>query len=147
MFNNAFMQLQRLTKINCWHKAWKIYARNKKGVAITTTPEKMRCAFKPYMIKPQYCKEELYIGNVEYIDLMSQHIDDTMLGRFYYKHLVFAYENEIRLSISLRLAEEFGVRVPEKGIFVQVDYSKLIDNIIIGPNIDIEDRKKIQQTA
>lgn len=152
MINNAFKQLQRLTKINCWHKAdyesdamWKIYAQNKKGIAITTTPEKMQQAFKAYRIKPEYCEEDLYIGNVEYIDLVSQRINDTMLGTYFHKHLVYAYENEIRLSISLRTAEEFGVRVPEKGIFVLVDYLKLIDSIIVGPNVDVKDRKKIQQ--
>lgn len=154
MFNDAFKQLQRLTKINCWHKAdyesyamWKIYAHDKKGVAITTTPEKMKQAFKPYRIEPQYCEEDLYIGNVEYTDLASQRIQDTMLKMFYYKHMVYADENEIRLSISLRTAEELGVSIPEKGIFVEVDYFNLIDSIIVGPNVDIETRERIQQVA
>jgi hypothetical protein len=150
MTNKAFKQLQGLTKINCWHKSdyesdlmWKIYAQNKKGVAITTTPKKMQQAFKTYKIKDEYGEEDLYIGNVEYIDLSSQHIEDTMLGIFFYKHIVFASEKELRLSISLRMADEFGVIVPQSGIFVSVDYSILIENIIIGPSISKEDRDRL----
>lgn len=151
--NKAFKELKRLTKINCWHKAdyendlmWKIYSEDKKGVAITTTPEKMKDAFKPYKIKSEYADEDLYIGNVEYVDLSLKHINDTMLGIFYYKHIVFNSENEIRLSISLRMAEEFGVIVPEKGIFVMVDYTLLIDEIILGPHISADDRNRLMTT-
>jgi hypothetical protein len=148
--NNAFKELQRLTKISCWHKSihesyamWKIYAQENKGVAITTTPDKMRLAFKPYRIKSEYCEEDLIIGNVEYVDLTSQHIDDTMLDVFFYKHLIYAYENEIRLVISLRTAEEFGVSVPDEGVFVHVDYHELIEDIVLGPNLRSEDRISI----
>ena len=151
--NKAFKELQRLTKINCWHKAdyesdlmWKIYAQDKKGVAITTNPEKMKSAFKPYKIKAEYADEDLYIGNVEYVDLALDRINDTMLGVFYYKHVVFNSENELRLSISLRTAEEFGVIVPEKGIFVMVDYSLLIDEIILGPHISDDDKNRLSET-
>jgi len=154
LINNAFKELQKLTKISCWHKSnheshamWKIYSQDNKGVAITTTPEKMRLAFKPYRIRPEYCEEDLIIGNVEYVDLTSEHIDDTMLGDFFHKHLIYAYENEIRLVISLRIAEEFGVNVPKEGIFVQVDYQELIENVVLGPNLCTEDRMKIHQVC
>jgi len=150
LLNNAFKELQRLTKISCWHKSnhesyamWKIYAQENKGVAITTTPDKMRLAFKPYRIRPEYCEEDLIIGNVEYVDLTSEHIDDTMLGVFFYKHLIYANENEIRLVISLRTAEEFGVSVPNEGVLVLVDYHELIENIVLGPNLRSEDRIRI----
>lgn len=151
---NAFRNLQELTKINCWHKAdyesdamWKLYAQERKGIAICTTPEKMRKAFKPFRLKPEYCIEEINIGNVQYIDLTDNHIDDTMLNMYFYKHLVYLYENELRLVVSLRIASEFGVEVPKKGIFVQVDYNELIDEIIIGPNISNNDREKLYFTC
>lgn len=154
MVNNAFKSLQRLTKISCWHKAdyesdamWKLYAQERKGIAISTTPEKMKQAFKAFRLKPEYCIEEIYIGNVQYVDLTTQYINDTMLNIFFYKHLVYSFENELRLVISLRLAEEFGMQVPEKGIFVQVDYTKLIDDIIIGPEINSEDREELRQVC
>ena len=36
-----------------------------------------------------------------------------MLDRFWYKHMAFAWEQEFRLAVSVRMAEEFGVQVPE----------------------------------
>jgi len=150
MINRAFQGLKRLTKINCWHKEnyendamWKLYSNDKKGIAITTTPQKMSVALKPYRLKPEYGVEDLYIGNVEYVDLSTHYVETTMLNVFFHKHIIYSYENEIRLAISLRQAEEFGVKVPELGIFVQVDYSQLIDEIIIGPNINSEDRETL----
>lgn len=147
MFHDAFKELQRLTKINCWHKSneesyamWKLYGFDKKGVAITTTPRLMRSAIKPYRIKPNYGEEDLFIGNVNYIDLEAGFEEDSMLERFFYKHIVFSSEQEIRLAISLRLAEEYGVLVPDEGIRVKVDFSQLIDNIIVGPRVNEGDR-------
>lgn len=152
--NEAFRELQRLTKVNCWHKAeyesdmmWKLYAQQMKGVAICSTPEKMKKSFKPFKLKPEYSQEKLYIGNVEYIDLTSFRIDATMESIFFYKHLAYSLENELRLAIFLRLAEEFGVSVPEKGIFVQVNFEELIDRIVIGPNINSKEKDGLYQVC
>lgn len=105
----------------------------------------MKQAFKPYKIKPEYCVEDLFIGDVNYIDFEKERINDTILGVFFYKHLIFEAEKELRLSISLRTAEELGVEVPQQWIRVEVDYSVLIDNVIVGPNIDKEERERIQE--
>lgn len=154
LVNDAFKGLQRLTKISCWHKSdyenfamWKIYTIDNKGVAITTTPQKMNLAIKPYRIQPEYCEEDIIIGNVEYVDLTSNHIDDTMLGVFFYKHIIYSYENEIRIVISLRTAEDFGVSIPSEGIFVQVDYPKLIESVILGPELSIDEKQRIYQAC
>jgi len=148
MFNNAFKQLQRLTKINCWHKSdyenyamWKLYANDKKGVAITTTPRLMKLSIEPYRIKPNYVEENLIIGDVNYNELDLENQNKSEIERFFNKHISFSYEKEIRLTVSLRLAEECGVIVPDEGIKLKVDYSKLIESIIIGPNIDLTERK------
>ena len=56
---------------------------------------------------------------------------------------MFEWEKEFRLAISLRIAEEFGVRVPEKGIQVHVQLPELIDEIILGPELSETDKEKI----
>jgi hypothetical protein len=33
---------------------WKLYAGEHKGIAICTTPDRMRAAFKPFRLKPEY---------------------------------------------------------------------------------------------
>jgi len=137
---NAFRELKRLTKINCWHRAdyesdamWKLYAEQSKGIAICSTPDRMRTAFRPFRLAPEYGAEALWAGQVRYADLMKVRMNVSMLHRFFYKHKAFAWEREFRLAISVRTAEEFGVRVPELGIEVSVDLDALVDRIMLGP--------------
>jgi hypothetical protein len=110
----AFAELRRLTKICCWHRAiyesdamWKLYALKRKGVAIITTPEKIRKALIPYRIKAEYGEEQLYGGAIKYVDLASVRLRTSMIERFYHKHMAFQWENEFRLTTSLRMAEEY----------------------------------------
>lgn len=136
----AFFELKRLTKISCWHRAayesdamWKLYAGEHKGIAICTTPDRMRAAFKPFRLKPEYGIEDLWAGPVEYVDLTKVRMRRAdMLDRFFFKHRAFEWEREFRLAISLRMAEEFAVQVPPDGIFVDVDLGILIGRIVLG---------------
>jgi hypothetical protein len=71
---HAFFELKRLTKISCWHRAayesdamWKLYAGEHKGIAICTTLDRMREAFRPFRLKPEYGVEDLWAGPVEYV--------------------------------------------------------------------------------
>jgi len=136
----AFFELKRLTKISCWHRAayesdamWKLYADEHKGIAICTTPERMRAAFKPFRLKPEYGIEDLWAGPVQYVDLTQVRMSGAgMLDRFFFKHRAFEWEREFRLAISVRMAEEFGFHVPLDGIFVDVDLTVLVDRIVLG---------------
>ena len=118
-----------------------------KGVAITTTPEKIIKAFTPYRIKPDYGEEQLYGGTIKYTDLSSVRLNTSMLETFYHKHMAFEWEKEFRLAISLRIAEECGVNVPEKGIHVHVNLQELIDRIVLGPKLTEEEMKNITTKA
>lgn len=146
----AFHELKRLTKINCWHRAdyesdamWKLYAEESKGVAICSTPERMREAFRPFRIAPEYGIEDLWAGDVRYEDLLKVRMKPGMLKRFFFKHQAFSWEREFRLAISLRTAEEFGVDVPESGIKVSVDIETLVERIMLGPELIPKDRDSI----
>ena len=137
---HAFFQLKRLTKLSCWHRAayesdamWKLYAGEHKGIAICTTPDRMRAAFKPFRLKAEYGVEDLWAGPVQYVDLSRVRMRGvTMLDRFFFKHRAFEWEREFRLAISLRMAEEFAVQVPERGIFVEADFPTLVERIVLG---------------
>lgn len=149
----AFFQLKRLTKISCWHRAsyesdamWKLYAGEHKGIAICTTPGRMRAAFRPFRLKPKYEIEDLWGGPIEYIDLTRVRMKTaSMLGRFFYKHRAFEWEREFRLAISLRGAEEYGVAVPPDGVFVALDLRILVDRIVLGATTTVDDRKIVTQ--
>jgi len=118
----AFEELKRLTKTSCWHRAfyesdamWKLYAGMHKGVAICTTPERLRDAVVPFRLRPDYGTEVLNAGNVQYVDLLDVPMNVGMPERFFCKHMAFSWECEIRMAISLRMSEEYGVRLsPEE---------------------------------
>lgn len=149
----AFSELKRLTKISCWHRAayesdamWRLYAGEHKGIAICTTPDRMRAAFKPFRLKPEYGVEDLWAGSVEYVDLTQVRMKSVgMLDRFFFKHRAFEWEREFRLAISLRMAEEFAVQVPPNGILVEVDLSALIDRIVLGSTTTAEEREIVTE--
>ena len=69
----------------------------------------------------------------------------TMLERFFFKHRAFEWEREYRLAISVRMAEEFGVQVPEHGILVDVDLSVLIERIVLGSTTTEAERAAVAQ--
>jgi hypothetical protein len=145
----AFFELKRLTKISCWHRAayesdamWKLYAGEHKGIAICTTPERMRAAFGPFRLRADYGIEDLWAGPVDYVDLTQIRMRGAgMLDRFFFKHRAFESEREFRLAISLRMAEEFGVVVPADGILVDVDLRVLIERIVLGSTTSEEERE------
>lgn len=151
---SAFEQLRRLTKVSCWHRAdyesdamWKLYANHHKGVAIRSTPQRIRDAAKPYRIQPEFGHEDLCGGNVEYVDLLKERLQRTMLNRFYVKHKAFSWEREFRLVVSVRHAEEFGIQVPKKGVLVEFDLDTLVDEIYLGPSLSQEEKDRVRDAA
>ncbi len=142
----AFEELRRLMKISCWHRAsyesdamWQLYAGAWKGVAIRTTPGRLSAAAATFRLEPHHQGEDLWGGNVKYVDLLQERLRVNMLGRFWHKHMAFSWEREFRLGISLRFAEEFGVAVPQKGIRVPFNLDELVDRIFLGPSLEPDD--------
>ncbi len=151
---HAFEELRRLTKVSCWHRAsyesdamWQIYAKSKKGVAIRTSAELIIAAANPFRLKPEYGHEDLWGGNVVYVDLLKERLRVSMMDRFWYKHMVFAWEREFRLAVSVRVAEEFGVKVPEQGIKIEFDLAQLVDRIYLGPSLSEIDVAAVRNAA
>ena len=150
----AFEELRRLTKVSCWHRAsyesdamWQLYAGSGKGVAVRTNSERIRAAAKPFRLKPEYGHEELWAGNVNYVDLLKERLGVNMIDRFWYKHMAFAWEREFRLAVSVRMAEEFGVQVLEKGVKVEFEVPQLIERIYLGPSLPEAAAAEIRHAA
>lgn len=148
--DNAFEELRRLTKISCWHRAdyesaamWKIYAAEGKGVAVRTTSGRLQAALQPFRLAPEYGEEDPYWGMVRYRDLHTERLQASMEQRFFYKHRAFESEREFRVIISVRMAEEYGVRVPEEGIDVGFLPDELIESVYLGPALSVEDREAV----
>ncbi|KAA0068597.1 DUF2971 domain-containing protein [Rhodanobacter sp. T12-5] len=150
----AFEELRRLTKISCWHRSsyesdamWQLYAGAWKGVAIRTTPGRLSEAAATFRLEPQHKGEDLWGGNVTYVDLLKERLRVNSLARFWHKHMAFSWEREFRLGISLSFAEEFGVSVPEQGIRVPFSLDVLVDRIFLGPSLDPPSIEVIRRAA
>lgn len=142
LIDQTFEELRRLTKISCWHRAdyeshamWKLYGAQGKGVAIRTTTTRLKKALLPFRLTPEHGQEEPWWGNVRYVDLHKERLNVSAGQQLFYKHRVFESEREFRVAISLRMAEEFGVAIPEFGIEVPFDPLILIESVYIGPEV------------
>ncbi|CAH1691966.1 hypothetical protein CHELA1G11_20998 [Hyphomicrobiales bacterium] len=92
---------------------WKLYAGELKGVAICTTPDRVRAAFRPFRLKPDYGVEDLWGGPVQYVDLIQIRMPGVaLLDRFFFKQRAFEWEPEYRLAISVRMVEDFVSGLP-----------------------------------
>lgn len=109
--------------ISCWHNnefeseaMWKMYAVNtKNAVAIQTTYGQLK----------DQLGERTEIRKIKYIDY-----DNRFVGindEFWYKRKSFEHEREVRA-----LLRDFD-KIGQRGINVNVDLNKLIDNVYVSP--------------
>lgn len=142
---SAFSPLREYVKISCWHinehenvAMWNYYQGKGKGIAIETTLKDLLENIGEYRIQDSYGLETINVALIKYIDYLKDSMDDRFgfLTPFLYKRNSYAYENEVRLIISLRQAVEFGVKAPKKGIRVPFDYKNGVKRIILSPNSD-----------
>ena len=148
--DHAFEQLRRLTKISSWHRAdyesdamWKLYAATRKGVAVRTTTERLRQGLLPFRLAPTYGEEVPYWGPIRYVDLHRERLRASMEERFFYKHRAFEWEREFRVAISVRMAEEFAVQVPENGIEVPFEPAVVFESVYLGPALTEAERGEL----
>lgn len=86
-----------------------------------TTAGRLSRALQPFRLAPEYGEEEPFRGPIRYVDLHRERLRVGMEHRFFYKHRAFERGREFRVAISVRMAEEFAVVVPELGIDVSFD--------------------------
>lgn len=155
MMEEVNFGFRKLYKINCWHRAdyesnamWHLYAEQSKGVAICSTPERLRAAIKPFRLRPTYTTEDVWAGPVRYADFLRVRLKISDNQRYFNKHRAFEWEREFRLLISLMRADEFTYgEVPKDGIEVEVDLDQLIERVVIGPELSKEDMEiVVEQT-
>ena len=111
---------------------WKMYAKEKLGVAIKTDIEGLKNAFNE-------AKENIYIGEVEYYDNNNP---GYMTGNIYYsflvKHNYYNFENEVRCIHCLNTEEKKIISSKN----IKVDLNLLIKELYISrfaKDIGIED--------
>jgi hypothetical protein len=140
--SEAFADLRRMTKINCWHardheniSMWDRYiGPGNPGVAIRSTVGALKKSLYAFRLQPHYGEEAIQVGAVRYIDFATETMADrSMLGIFLHKRIEFRDEKEVRALLSLRTAAEWGIEIPEKGVEVDIDPAVLIHEIRVHP--------------
>lgn len=150
--DRAFKTSKDDTNVSCWHEAeqesdamWRLYAEERKGVVICSTSERMSSAILPFRFTSQSQPETLWAGQVRYVDLTQIRLKESGIQRFFYKHVVFAFEREFRLAFNLEMARLFTGQSEVEGVFVPVDLHALIERIILGPRLPEGERDQITQ--
>lgn len=142
---HTYEAFKKYVAISCWHRnqdeseaMWELYLRNSDGVAIVTDKKTL-----------EECLEgtEATVVEVQYKNYRKDQIDDfTWFKAFEYKRKCFNHEREIRANI-YRLPPspeivngfpEIGPPdgrncVPDEGIKIDIDLSKLIKKVVISP--------------
>ncbi|HBG26407.1 MAG: hypothetical protein A2Y10_06430 [Planctomycetes bacterium GWF2_41_51] len=121
--------------LNCWYcgshqsaAMWELYGMSGASIAIKSTIEKLK--------KGILCKENVYIGKVEYIDYEKDTLHElNSLLPYFIKRKSFEHEQEVRiLMIDI---PEAGTRIDKnlkEGVLVNIDFKTLIDVVYISPS-------------
>lgn len=156
-FEKTYKDFRRSSIISCWHisqneskSMWALYSQTN-GIAIRTSKERLFESLKGYNGK-------IWASQVRYLDYEN----DTWYGKDYpkplnflspliHKRIEYQDEKEFRLIIhkeEIMKDNDYWERQSNKsGCFVEVDVIKLIDKIILSPEIDAIGRKKIEEMA
>ncbi len=157
--SEAFADLRRMTKISCWHARahenvamWERYRpATGCGVAVASTVGALKRSLREFRLQPSYGAELVSIGTVRYIDYATEAMtNSSMLGIFLHKRVEYQDETEVRALLSLRMAVEFGVEIPDDGVTISVDPRELIDEVRVSPNAtpaEVEELAEAARTA
>ena len=121
-------QAPRFSLVNCWHEnpyeseaMWKIYAREKDGIAVKTTFKRLSESF--------ICDDNIYIGRVSYVDYENTYIGEgDLFTPVLHKRKSFEHEREVRA-----IAGNFSPPGEPIGSYYEVDLETLIAEIIVAP--------------
>jgi len=140
--NKAFEGLLDMYYASCWHKSqyesflmWRVYGQEK-AICIQTTVERLCNSIGEYRVSDTSQPENIWVGDVKYVDYKSERMDSGMLERFFHKRIEFIDEKEFRLIISLRFACEWGAATPGVKVRVPIDTLNLIEKIYLSPTSD-----------
>lgn len=126
--HKAIYETRNRTLINCWHMGtyesaamWSLYGQH---IAIRTTSERLCNSF--------ICEEDIYVGEVSYVDYENAHISLRNLFNLYlHKRRSFEHEQEVR---AVTVVDPKCADLSWGGIYYSVNVETLIDQVVIAPH-------------
>lgn len=135
MLSKIFKKWCSYTFISCWHlnnyesaAMWKLYLQGGEGIAIQSTVKRLCDSFRP-------CKQDVYVGLVDYVDYDEDLIGNSPLSSFLHKRKSFEHEREVR-AIFQKKVDILAARLPRKqkrGYYLAVDLSILVERVYVSP--------------
>jgi len=133
-------ELAKRRTIWCWHQSsvesmalWHVYARN--GVAIKTTPEKIKSCFDAAYV------DTALIARVHYVQERCQETNSELFMRPYLlKRKCYEHEKEVRIVFP-RDSED-----PDKHDLLPLNASSLISEVRISPHIHHNEAEEIRRS-
>ena len=135
-----YKESRRFTLINCWHEndteseaMWRLYSREREGIAIKTTFERLRDSFTT--------DETILIGRVNYVDYQTHFTrEDNTFGAYLDKRKSFEHEREVRAIVqkfpSKNGAIDLTTDICEVGIGFDVDINLLVHEVVVDARTD-----------
>jgi hypothetical protein len=130
---------------------WRIYAFKGEGVAIRTKQQSLVAALKSSK-RHYYISDAVYapmhlplfrLGPVFYVDTnRAELVDSDPFGRYFLKRPAFSHEHEYRAIAPFpEILLDEGVHEdrppPSAGVYVEVDLSALVEELVIAPNAPV----------
>ena len=131
------------------------YASAGKGAAICTTLDRVVEAIQPYRLGQGPLNDVFCCGRVKYIDMISEKVPSNasppngVVKRFFFKHKPFQPEREFRFLAGLHhyTGAVGDPKPPALGIAVSVDLERLVEAIVIGPGVPVDEYSRLAQAA
>jgi hypothetical protein len=151
--SRAWILARKWALVSCWHQSayesdamWRLYAADKRAVAIQTTVGCLRQALgTPPPVPDGFFGSTAYeFGNVEYIDYSDGFIPPANLNaQFFRKRVEFRHEQEVRVLIArYPLGPDRTIRSDiepsDKGMACPVALGALLKRVVVAPGADEE---------
>lgn len=156
-FEQLHLNMKKFTLINCWHinenesdAMWKLYLKSNEGIAIQTTVDKLCSALNN-------SKSTFLVNKVRYLDYDKDIWFDekdypessyNAIKPLIHKRIEFAHENEFRILFEIdheyQTSDYWEKEKSSIGKNIEIDFSNLIDKIILPPNSDEKVREKVE---
>lgn len=130
-------KIKAISCVNCWNKKndesaalWKIYSDFSKGIMIKSSIASIQNAFKKTV-------NEIQLSEIRYIDYEKEEMPDgNSMYPLIHKHRAYSYEDEVRLifeTSQVGWEHDWAKEEVEEGVYIQMDVTELIEEIIISP--------------
>lgn len=130
-------KLKSINCVNCWNKKddesvalWKIYSDFSKGIMI-------RSSISRLVNSLENSTEEIHLSEVRYLDYDKEVIPPgNTVAPIFHKQTAYSYEDEVRLIHEVSQSgwiHDWSKEEIQEGIFININISELIDEIIISP--------------